>query len=110
MGEDLPHGDPAGRRAGQEGEVVGQLVVEPEPPVLHQLQHRGGGERLRVGGDAEQVRGGERDARFDVGVPVRRREDEPVLVEDGHLDAGHAIEALPERDPPVEVARRVVDG
>ena len=46
---------------------------------------------------------------LDVGVAVRRGEDEPVLVEDGDLDAGHTIESLPERRSSRRRSGRVVD-
>ncbi len=77
---------------------------------LHQEREGGRGERLGIGGDAEER------ALIDGGAPVERaetvafRHDHLAVLHDGEADAGHFERLHGARDDRVEIGRRLRDG
>ena len=87
-----------------------EAVVEAQPSGLGQLDDGRRRERLRVRGDAEQVRRRERDVRGHVGMTVRDGQCEVAVGPDRRLHSGDPQPLAPEREPPIRVARGVAGG
>ena len=78
VGEQVVDEDVVGAVAGDLGQVVLRRAIQPEEPILDELQHQRRGDRLGDGHDREERVGLERRGAF------LRTEDAPGLVQDDH--------------------------
>ncbi|KAG0734491.1 hypothetical protein G6F35_017673 [Rhizopus arrhizus] len=88
MRQQLADGDGGGSRW-QFGQPLAGGLVQPEPAVLHQQQHRRGGELLADRGQPEVAGRGDRGAVFHHRQPVAATEYRLPVMQDQHRGAGH---------------------